>query len=160
APRSGSTKLVIGVGSSVWAGIELLDAQHSISSSSAQSFSSTPMPPLASCDTSRPSGATNRATQLDTFENEQELSGLNHHVAKLRAPRGLEYALLKAFRNQHVTVAVPIQHADTIAAPRKEHVQRSRERVLRELRPNEHRETVDALPSVDARGRDEYARSW
>src|SRR5262245_8594847 len=152
APRSGSTKLVIGLGSSI-GDIGVLDVQHSISGSSAQLF-----PAKRSGDASRPSGATNRAAQLDAFEDEQQLGGLDHHVTLLRAPRSFERAFLEAFHNQNVSVTVPVQHADTIAAAGKEDVQRSRQRILGELRANEHRETVDSLPSVDARGRNEHTR--
>jgi hypothetical protein len=107
----------------------------------------------------RPARAPRGAAKVDALEDQQQLGGLERHAARLARPRHAKRALLQAFRDQDVAIAIPVEDAHTVGSPREEDEHRSRQRVFGEVRSHDRRQAVDALPSIDARRRDENLRT-
>src|SRR5579875_353819 len=163
APRSGAIALVIGGSLSLGA-----DTARAAFAATAAEWkgNSTSLTKIDSHSTRgahvrarRPSLTTSGSAQVDPFEHEQQLGGLDDRATLLGGPGDAVGALLEALCDQNVPVAIPVQHAHAVGSPREEHVHGARQRVLGELRPHQDRQSVDALATIDARRRDEHSHA-
>src|SRR5262249_15921929 len=109
-----------------------------------------------------PARAAPRASEIDAFENEAELS--RFHLAGglgvLAIPRQAKAPALEALSRDRKAITGPEQNADVVATPIERDEQMAAARVLAQALLDEQRKPVVLLAQVDRRGRDEDFHRW
>src|SRR5262245_54757909 len=106
-----------------------------------------------------PAGAPARAGQIDAFEDQPELGGLDRARSEpaVGGERGPEAPAPQPLRPHRDPVAIPIDDADPIAAAGEEDVEVARQRIMTERIADDRHQAVGALSAVDRLRRDEDA---